>query len=404
MYKISARVGNMILNGSIDETGLTEKQIQEKAAAIFREAIVMNVEKAKLSGKEIKLPDLDKLPIEYEEILPPEQPEEPIKEKIYEAAKLDGLSRKELIEQNAAESEVVSTMNRGRKAFVDRARDLGFTESAIADLVAEYGMIPESVTTIVGQAGAAPAATQVSTLKDALKGLPKDTQTDVLSIFNTKGIDAAYTALSEIDGEKADAWIKSILERSGINDWDSYKPKSKNAYINTYVNTYKTVYTGMAGRWQKSADGGMYGAGMVQEFADGGFPSIGSQQPQIQPNHGPGGIRWAEEGAGPWEAFVSGHPAKRARSRMIAAEAVGRLGGDVAWANADGNLMKSALYQHQPAVQSPAGTGGRSADPVSAISAAAIREALDGARLELSGADAFSDTLEARIVTSIRRA
>lgn len=99
MYKITARVGNMILNGSIDETGLTEKQIQDKAAAIFREAIVMNVEKAKLSGKEIKLPDLDKLPIEYEEILPPEQPEEPIKEKIYEAAKLDGLSRKELIEQ-----------------------------------------------------------------------------------------------------------------------------------------------------------------------------------------------------------------------------------------------------------------------------------------------------------------
>lgn len=36
--------------------------------------------------------------------------------------------------------------------------------------------------------------------------------------------------------------------------------------------------------------------------------------------------------------------------------------------------------------------------------AAAIREALNGARLELSGADAFSDTLEARIVTSIRRA
>jgi len=99
MYKITARVGNMILNGSIDETGLTEKQIQEKAAAIFREAIVMNVEKAKLSGKEIKLPDLDKLPIEYQEILPDEQPQEPIKEKIYEAAKLDGLSRIELLEQ-----------------------------------------------------------------------------------------------------------------------------------------------------------------------------------------------------------------------------------------------------------------------------------------------------------------
>ena len=99
MYKITARVGNMILNGSIDETGLTEKQIQDKAAAIFREAIVMNVEKAKLSGKEIKLPDLDKLPIQYQEILPEEKQQEPIKEKVYEAAKLDGLSRKELIEQ-----------------------------------------------------------------------------------------------------------------------------------------------------------------------------------------------------------------------------------------------------------------------------------------------------------------
>jgi len=99
MYKITARVGNMILNSSINETGLTGKQIQDKASAIFREAIVMNREKAKLSGKEIKLPNLDKLPIQYQEILPDEQPEEPIKEKIYEAAKLDGLSRKELLEQ-----------------------------------------------------------------------------------------------------------------------------------------------------------------------------------------------------------------------------------------------------------------------------------------------------------------
>ena len=99
MYKITARIGNMILNGSIDGENLTEKQIQEKASAIFREAIVMNVEKAKLSGKEIKMPDIEKLPIQYEEIFPEEKPQEPIKEKVYEAAKLDGLSRKELIEQ-----------------------------------------------------------------------------------------------------------------------------------------------------------------------------------------------------------------------------------------------------------------------------------------------------------------
>ena len=123
MYKITARVGNMILNGSIDETGLTEKQIQDKAAAIFREAIVMNVEKAKLSGKEIKLPDLDKMPIEYEEILPPEQPEEPIKEKIYEAAKLDGLSRKELIEQKILAEKKLEQIDLAIKESEDKEKE-----------------------------------------------------------------------------------------------------------------------------------------------------------------------------------------------------------------------------------------------------------------------------------------
>jgi hypothetical protein len=123
MYKITARVGNMILNGSIDETGLTEKQIQDKAAAIFREAIVMNVEKAKLSGKEIKLPDLDKLPIQYQEILPEEKQQEPIKEKVYEAAKLDGLSRKELIEQKILAEKKLEQIDQAIKESEDKEKE-----------------------------------------------------------------------------------------------------------------------------------------------------------------------------------------------------------------------------------------------------------------------------------------
>ena len=122
MYKITARIGNMILNGSIDETGLTEKQIQEKASAIFREAIVMNVEKAKLSGKEIKLPDLEKLPIQYEEILPEEKPQEPIKEKVYEVVKLDGLSRKELIEQKILAEKKLEQIDQALKESEDKEK------------------------------------------------------------------------------------------------------------------------------------------------------------------------------------------------------------------------------------------------------------------------------------------
>jgi hypothetical protein len=123
MYKITARIGNMILNGSIDGENLTEKQIQEKAGAIFREAIVMNVEKAKLSGKEIKVPDLEKLPIQYEEILPEEKPQEPIKEKVYEAAKLDGLSRKELIEQEVLAERKLEQIRAALKATEEKEKE-----------------------------------------------------------------------------------------------------------------------------------------------------------------------------------------------------------------------------------------------------------------------------------------
>lgn len=123
MYKITARIGNMILNGSIDGENLTEKQIQEKAGAIFREAIVMNVEKAKLSGKEIKMPDIEKLPIQYEEILPEEKPQEPIKEKVYEAAKLDGLSRKELLEQEVLAERKLEQIRAALKATEEKEKE-----------------------------------------------------------------------------------------------------------------------------------------------------------------------------------------------------------------------------------------------------------------------------------------
>lgn len=70
--------------------------------------------------------------------------------------------------------------------------------------------------------------------------------------------------------------------------------------------------------------------GLTQTFANGGFAAIGSQQPQIRAAGGLG-ITWAEDGAGPWEAFISGHPGKKRRSRAIAAETVERLGGQIMW-------------------------------------------------------------------------
>lgn len=83
----------------------------------------MNVEKAKLSGKEIKMPDIEKLPIQYEEILPEEKPQEPIKEKVYEAAKLDGLSRKELIEQEVLAERKLEQIRAALKATEEKEKE-----------------------------------------------------------------------------------------------------------------------------------------------------------------------------------------------------------------------------------------------------------------------------------------
>src|SRR5690606_12575103 len=67
--------------------------------------------------------------------------------------------------------------------------------------------------------------------------------------------------------------------------------------------------------------------------------SFAGQPPQIRAAGG-AGVTWAEDGAGPWEAFISGHPAKKNRSMSIADEVVGRLGGSIQWPRmADGGLM-----------------------------------------------------------------
>lgn len=193
------------------------------------------------------------------------------------------------IKQGASEKEIASTMARGRKAFADRARDLGFSEQKVADLIATYLQVPENVQTDVNQDGAEGAKTRVDNLFAALRKLPKSQQTKVLSEFNNKGIKAAENALNRINGKTA---------------------------TTTVVTKYKAM--------KAVADGGMFGqnplAGLVQQFASGGFG-----QPQVRPYQGAAGVNWGEEGSGPWEAFISGAPQKRDRSIAIWKEVGRRL-------------------------------------------------------------------------------
>ena len=100
----------------------------------------------------------------------------------------------------------------------------------------------------------AQAKARTDALRDSIEGLPKSAQTKVESEFDKGGIDAAYAALRKIDKKKADAFIRSILDRGGINEWGRYNPPTKTAYVDT-------VHRTKSGTAFKASGGSVFGPG-----------------------------------------------------------------------------------------------------------------------------------------------
>src|SRR5690606_28433135 len=86
--------------------------------------------------------------------------------------------------------------------------------------------------------------------------------------------------------------------------------------------------------------------GLVQAFANGG--TFVGQQPRIRPYQGPAGVLWGEEGSGPWEGFVSGHPQQKPHSRKVTEEIASRLGGRIesVAACANGGIRETGDANH----------------------------------------------------------
>lgn len=232
-------------------------------------------------------------------------------------------------EAGASAGVVDAAMAKNRESFIAAATSMGMTEGQAKLLADAYGLIPGSVSTSVSAPGATASAEQVKDLQAKIDSLPPQKRAQIAAIFETDGYAAAKAAYDSIHSKTV-----TITQR--------------------YVPMTGTIKAAAA------ADGALFGPGLVQMFAAGGIkaPSIGSQQPQIR-SAGGRGILWAEDGAGPWEGFVSGHPAKRSRSRVITEEIARRLGGDVQWF-ADGGFMGAT----------PGAGGGLSRDMLRAIAAA----------------------------------
>lgn len=249
-----------------------------------------------------------------------------------------------LIAQEGKGKHVADVMTRAREKYVATAQAMGYSATEASKMADEMGLIPDDVRTEVRLTGADATNAQAETLKDAIKGLPKEQQTKVESVFEEEGVRNAYIALAKVDKKKADAWIISMLNRGAVDKWEKWKPETKDAKIKPSLTTTRLNATVAVHINRAVANGGLFeGRGMVQRFADGGFAgSIGTKQPQIQ-RAGGKGLNWAEDGAGPWEAFISGHPLKRKRSRMIASDVVARLGGVASFA--DGGYARGGRPQ-----------------------------------------------------------
>jgi len=208
------------------------------------------------------------------------------------------------------QKKITSEIERGREALVKQARQMGFSEGAISELVAKYELLPENVTTTVGADGALDAQTRVTNLLTAIKKLPKKQRAQIESTFNNKGIEAAENALHAINGYTARPKIT---------------PELTTDTLHVKVVRGKSGKGGGGRSDLDSADGNLlvrlFGSLVRQRFADGG----GFGQPQVRPFQGDGGVQWGEQGSGPWEAFISGAPQKRDRSIAIWREVGQRL-------------------------------------------------------------------------------
>ena len=104
---------------------------------------------------------------------------------------------------------------RSRAAFIDAATKMGLTKAAARELADSYGLLPEKKGTKVEEKGSKESKKQVDALTKAVKDLPKDVQTKVLSTFKRDGIDAALDALRKIDGKTVKTYIDTIHRDKG---------------------------------------------------------------------------------------------------------------------------------------------------------------------------------------------
>lgn len=272
-----------------------------------------------------------------------------------------------MVKTGASTAEVSAHQQRAAGDFLATAGAMGVGTAQAVELARRYELIPDEVATAVTAPGAQLSRQQTIDLTGALMAVPRLTNAQVLAPGarpSKADVDAFVRSVGTVPGLTT-AQIRTIADLYGVSAAKAAiaSVEGKTVYVRTVYTTSGTPQrAGLQNR--VVADGALFVGPKVQQYmAAGGFASIGHQQPRIRPAGG-AGITWAEDGAGPWEAFISGHPGKRRRSRWLLEEVAHRLGGDVSWGTryADGGIrdryVASPYVPPTQVVRMPAATAG----------------------------------------------
>lgn len=231
----------------------------------------------------------------------------------------------------------------------------------------------------VTESGATPAKKRVRGLWDQISDLfPKTVD------VNERGADPSRSRVKGLDdtirgtdGKNVDV-IADTFGKGGVDSLVNSVGRlhDKQITITTVTRQIKKMF----------ADGGIEenGPGGLHSYmASGGTRSFSGQSPHIR-RAGGAGVTWAEQGAGPWEAWISGHPAKRDRSLAILDDVAARFGRAVVEPSrfADGGTWES--YRNfqtaapPPVVVRESGGGSQYAGPTAGDMEAAIVRAFSG--------------------------
>lgn len=200
-----------------------------------------------------------------------------------------------LYEQGRSADEIAAATQRGREAWLEAASAMGMSAEQAAELADAYFAIPDRVETTVATPGALNSQREAEELNRKLAALPDEVKSEIISIFDRSGAEAAEAALNEVARDRI-------------------------ARIN--VKVVGGASAPVMGRTTYEADGGV-----LRFYRNGGMRE--NHVAQMAPA---GAWRvWAEEETG-GESYIPHAPSKRARSLQIWRE-TGRILGVAGFAN-----------------------------------------------------------------------